>query len=108
VKHISLSDVSAFVTLLLFECKIICLTHKNTRIVNTKYTQLQVVWCRRPTIWAKEVDSLLWGCDSNHILCRNERVWSGSSRRWDNGEYRLESPCYHHCFLYLIRSSRIL
>ena len=40
MKHISLSDVSAFVTLLLFECKIICLTHKNTRIVNTHNCRL--------------------------------------------------------------------
>lgn len=37
-------------------------------------------WCWRPAIREKEVDSLLWECDIDHVPCRSEWIWPSSCR----------------------------
>ena len=50
---------------------------------------LQDVWRWWPTVWAKEVDPLLWGSHCHHLLCRP--LWLRSRPRW---RWRDESVSY--------------
>ena len=47
---------------------------------------LQIVWRGRAAIGAEEMDTLFWRCDRHHLLCGDEWIRSGATRRWNNCE----------------------
>lgn len=55
-----------------------------------KCIYLQNVWRGRSEIREKEMDSLFWRCDSHHLYCSNEWIWSDTGRGPRNG--MCESP----------------
>ena len=65
---------------------ICCLIENN---ILTLRVSLQDVWCGRPAVRKEEVDPLLWGSHSHHLLCGDECLWPGPGRGWGDGEWSI-------------------
>lgn len=61
-------------------------THTNTLCVSFPSMILQNVWCGRPTLREKEVDSLFWRSHSHYLLCCTECLWPGAGWGWRDGK----------------------
>ncbi len=57
---------------------------------------LQDVWCGRPTLRKKEVDSLFWRSHSHYFLRCTECLWPGAGWGWGDGKEKSPSAvCLH-------------